>query len=236
MPSSMVSPGGDQPGSPAGLGSAVGAPDLLSETNQGVDAIVRAQSSRVTASVSGYYNQVKNFISPNIVKDTVVEAEGEELTVPLNRFRQADATLRGLEGRVEAEVISKFVVGIMGDVVRGDFDGGEPLPFLPPARIGGLVRYDDGRYSIDADYRHAFAQNRVPDAMAEDDPAAFATSAYDLLNLSGTYAFGLRGLTHAITLRVDNVFDQEYREASSRLKNFALGSGRNFSLGYRLLF
>lgn len=214
----------------------VGNPDLESETNQGVDAIVRAQSSRVTAQLSGYYNRVGNFISPDIVGDTLIDHEGELESVPLNRFRQADATLRGVEGRVEGEVFPKIVLGVVGDMVRGDFEGGEPLPFLPAARLGGLARFDDGRFSIDADYRHAFAQNRVPDPVAENDPAAVATAAYDLFNLAGTYSFAMKGLTHAITLRVDNIFDESYREATSRLKHFARGTGRNVSLGYRMLF
>jgi iron complex outermembrane receptor protein len=214
----------------------IGNPDLKSETNQGFDAIVRAQSARITGQFSAYYNRVGNFISPDIVGDTAIDHEGELETVPLNRFRQGDATLRGIEGRLEAEVAPKFVLGVTGDAVRGRFTDGEPLPFIPAARLGGIARWEGSRLSIDGDYRHVFAQNSVPDPMGDEDPAAVATGAYDLFNLSGTYSFAARGLTHAITLRVDNLFDTEYREATSRLKSFALGAGRNISLGYRLLF
>jgi iron complex outermembrane receptor protein len=214
----------------------IGNPDLVSEINQGFDAIVRAQSTRVTGQLSAYYNKVGNFISPNIIGDTLIEHEGELESVPVNRFRQADATLRGIEGRLEGEVYPRLVLGIVGDVVRGKFNDDEPLPFMPAARLGGLARFEGGRVSLDADYRHAFAQDRVPEPVGEEDPAAVATEAYDLVNLSGTYSFALRGLTHAITLRVDNLFDEQYRDAASRLKAFAFGSGRNISLGYRLLF
>lgn len=214
----------------------IGNPDLVSETNQGFDAIVRAQSPRVTGQVSAYYNRVGNFISPNIVGDTAMDHEGELELVPLNKFRQADATLKGAEGRIEGEVARRVVLGVVGDVVRGEFTDGEPLPFMPAARLGGLVRLEGSRFSVDADYRHAFAQDRVPEPVGEEDPAAVATGAYDLFNLAGTYSFAVKGLTHAITLRVDNLFDEEYREATSRLKSFAFGAGRNISLGYRLLF
>jgi len=40
----------------------------------------------------------------------------------------------------------------------------------------------------------------------------------------------------SITLRADNVLDEEYRDATSRIKRFALNPGRNVSLVYRLLF
>lgn len=214
----------------------IGNPDLRSETNQGFDAIVRAQSPRVTGQLSAYYNKVGDFISPNIVGDTAIDDEGVLESVPLNRFRQANATLRGAEGRVEVEVAPKLVFGAVGDVVRGKFTGGEPLPFIPAARLGGLARFEEGPFSFDADYRHAFAQDRVPAPAGEEDPAAVPTAAYDLFNLAGTYSFAARGLTHAITLRVDNVLDERYREATSRLKSFAFGAGRNISLAYRLLF
>jgi len=214
----------------------IGNPNLRSETNQGIDAIVRAQGNRVTGQISGYYNRVGDFISPNIVGDTAIDNEGDLESVPLNRFRQDDATLKGAEGRIEAELASNFVLGAVGDFVRGQFAGGDPLPFLPAARLGGLARFDDGRYSVELDYRHAFRQDRVPEPNSDEDPAAVATGAYDLVNLAATYSFAMRGLTHAFTLRVDNAFDERYREATSRLKGFAHGAGRNFSLGYRLLF
>jgi iron complex outermembrane receptor protein len=134
------------------------------------------------------------------------------------------------------EVSSKFVIGAVGDFVRGEFAGGEPLPFLPAARVGGLAKFDDGRYSVELNYRHAFRQDRVPQPTSDEDPAAVATGAYDLVNLAATWSFAMRGLTHAFTVRVDNAFDERYREATSRLKGFANGAGRNFSLGYRMLF
>jgi len=214
----------------------IGNPNLQSETNQGFDGIIRAQGNRVTGQISGYYNMVGDFISPNIVGDTAIAHEGELEDVPLNRFRQEDARLKGAEGRVEAEVASSVVIGAVGDFVRGEFTGGEPLPFLPAARVGGLARFDDGRYSVELDYRHAFRQDRVPEPTSGEDPAAVATDAYDLVNIAATWTFAMRGLTHSFTFRVDNAFDERYREATSRLKGFAYGAGRNFSLGYRMLF
>jgi len=41
---------------------------------------------------------------------------------------------------------------------------------------------------------------------------------------------------HAFTLRVDNVGNTKYRDATSRIKTFAYNPGRNVSLVYRVLF
>ncbi len=214
----------------------VGNPELRSETNQGFDAVLRAGNNRVTAQISGYVNRIHNYIAPTIVRDTIVGDGSGTSTVPLNRFSQADATIRGVEGRVEVEVVPRTVLGVMGDGLRGRFVHGGDLPYMPPARIGGLARYDGARFTLDGEYRHAFAQSRVPRAAATDDPAAVATHAYDLVNVSVGYSFTASGRLSSLTLRADNLFDAQYREASSRIKNFAFNPGRNVALVYRLLF
>ncbi len=213
----------------------VGNPTLRMETNQGADAILRVDRSKVSAQLSGYYNRVNNFITPTVVRDTVVDTEDGTNTVPLNQFTQADATLKGLEGKMEVEIASHVVVGAVGDIVRAQFLNGGPLPFIPPARLGGLVRYDDGRWTLDGELRHAFAQGRVPATIA-GDPAGIATAAFDLANVSAGYGFSFSGRRHELTFRIDNVFDERYREASSRLKSFAFNPGRNVALGYRTTF
>ncbi len=214
----------------------VGNPNLKSETNQGLDAILRVQNATFTAQLSGYYNRVDNFVAPNIVADTTIDGEDGPETVPLNRFRQADATLKGVEGRAEVEVMPHVVIGAMGDVVRGSFASGEPLSYIPPARIGALARFDNSIISLDLDVRHAFSQGRVPVAVVASDPASVVAESYDLVNLSASYAFSLGGRLSTVTLRADNVFDEKYRDASSRIKDFAFNPGRNVALVYRLLF
>jgi iron complex outermembrane receptor protein len=214
----------------------VGNPGLVSETNQGFDAVLRAEGARVSAQLSGYFNRINDYIGPTIAKDTVLDEPAGPVTVPLNRFSQGDATIRGLEGRVEMEVLSRTVLGVMGDALRGEFVAGGALPYMPPARVGALARYDGATLMLDAEYRHAFAQTRVPAAAASDDPAAVATGAYDLVNVSVGYSFSIASRLNSLTLRADNLFDVQYREASSRIKNFAFNPGRNVALVYRLLF
>ncbi|MDB4878717.1 MAG: TonB-dependent receptor plug [Gemmatimonadetes bacterium] len=214
----------------------LGNPALVSETNHGFDAVLRAQRSRVTAQVSGYVNRIANFISPTIVGDTLVEGAAGPGLVPLNRFTQGDATIRGAEGRVEVEVLPRTVLGVMGDALRGAYASGGALSYMPPARLGALARHDGTRVTFDAEYRHAFAQHRVPAAVATDDPASVATDAYDLVNLSVGYSFSAAGRLASLTARADNLFDVQYREASSRIKNFAFNPGRNLALVFRVLF
>lgn len=151
--------------------------------------------------------------------------------------RRAHAALRGLEGRVEAEVAPHFVVGGMGDLTRGRFSSTkEPLPFMPPARLGGLARWDNGTWSVGGEARHAFKQDRVPPAVSEGDPSGLATDAYTLLNLDIGYNITIGDRINSIALRVEHLTDGKYRDATSRIKTFALNQGRNVSLVYKIVF
>ncbi len=86
----------------------VGNPDLKSEVNQGIDAVLRSQTRRVNAEFSAYWNRISNYIAPNIVRDTTTNAG---TIVPLNVFSQGDATLKGIEGRLEGTVAPQVVLG-----------------------------------------------------------------------------------------------------------------------------
>ncbi|MBB4634720.1 TonB-dependent receptor [Longimicrobium terrae] len=206
----------------------IGNPELALETNRGAEAVVRAQSERVNAQFSTFYNRIDNYITADIAGDTtIVGEEDDEVTVPLNIFRQADAQLRGVEGQIEVVALPHVVVGVMGDMVRGDFVDGGALPFMPAARVGGSVRWDDGKYSVSLDGRHAFEQDRT-------DLVEFRTDAYTLLNLSTGVSLRQGSRIHSIVLRADNLLDEAYREPTSRL--LVPSPGRNLSLVYRVLF
>ncbi|MGI9190455.1 MAG: TonB-dependent receptor [Longimicrobiaceae bacterium] len=206
-----------------------GDPGLDAESNLGAEAVLRTQTGRVSGQAAVYANRIDGYIFPNIIGDTTVVEDDESFVVPLNQFSQADATLRGVEGRVEYAVAPQLVLGALGDVVRGDFVDGGPLPFIPPARLGGSVRWDNGTISAGGEVRHAFAQERV-------QPGELATDAYALVGVNFGYNLIRSGQVHTLTFRVDNLLDEEYRDAASRIKEFAPNPGRNFSLVYKLLF
>ena len=205
----------------------VGNPNLRAEINQGLDGVFRVQTGKADVQLAAYYNRISNYISPDIVGDTLTD-EGR---VPLNRFSQGDATLKGLEGRVEGAVAPHVVVGGMADVVRGASSDGAPLPFMPAARVGAQSRWDNGKLSFGGDVRHAFAQKRVSGGGVD-----IPTAAYTLLNLSIGVQYIRGGLVHFITLRADNVMDEKYIDSSSRIKSFAANPGRNLAVVYKVLF
>lgn len=200
---------------------------LKAEQSRGFEAVLRTGGESVSASASAYVNTIRGYIFPDVTKDTVVDGR----TMPLAVYRQRDARLTGVEGSVEYRVAERVVLGAMGDVVRGSFLGDSgPLPFMPPARIGGSARWDDGQWNVGVEARHGFSQERVTGG------ADVATDAFTVVNLSAGVNLIAGGRVHTVTLRIDNAGDVRYYDATSRIKEFAPNAGRNAALVYRVLF
>jgi iron complex outermembrane receptor protein len=209
----------------------VGNPSLKPEVNTGLEAVLRVQRGTIDAQVAAFTSRIEHYVAPNFVGDTLVGTLPDTATVPLNRFRQADATLWGLEARVEAALTKEVVVGVMGDFVRGEFAQGLGwLPFMPAPRAGVNARWASGPWTLGGDVKYARAQWRT--SGGDDIP----TGSYTLANLQGSYTLEAMGRIHTFSLRVDNLSDVNYLDAASRTKAFAPAMGRNISLSYRVLF
>lgn len=234
----------------------VGTPNLTAELNTGLDGVIRVESGRAFGTLSAYVNRITGFITP-VITGVVDAATGAPVAagtvgaVPRSVYAQANATLRGVEGQVEGTVAPRVVAGAMGDLVRGTFAGAGNVPFLPPARLGTSLRYDDGRYTAGGDVRYAFAQNRTSQAacgragsaLPDAQPGTVgvpcvdvATGAYTLVNLNAGVTFTAGARLHSVLLRADNLADVRYFDAASRVKSYVGNPGRNVSLVYRLLF
>lgn len=208
----------------------VGNPNLEAERSTGLEAGLRAQSPRVFAQLNGYYNRIDDYITPVALAEPK-EVDGEE--VPSVTFEGRNAVLAGVEAQVESKLVHHLVGGFMGDYTRASIRGSDDvLPYIPAGRIGASLRYDNGRMSVGGDVRRVFAQNRVL-----DDGLDVPTGAYTLLDLSAGWLFTVAGRqVHSVTLRVDNALDEQYRDATSRIKRFAYNPGRNIALVYKLLY
>lgn len=208
----------------------VGNPNLKSEQSTGLEAGIRAQSGKASGQFNTYYNFINNYVIPRTVGE--MDVDGEDTNTPLVNFVQGNARLYGVEGQLESEIVRHIVGGVMGDFTRATLKDGSNLPYIPAGRLGGSLRYDNGRLSIGGDARRVFAQNKT-----SGDALDRATDAYTLLNLSASWIFsGKTSTVNSLTIRADNVLDEQYRDATSRIKSFAFNPGRNLSVVYKILF
>lgn len=214
-------------GAHAGMGAVeLGDAGLVAEQGLSLEATLRAQSARWNAQLSVHRNAIDHYVHLAAAGDTVLLGT----TLPVLQYRQDDAVLTGAEGSVEWAVTPRLVLGAMGDYLRADLTDGTPLSFMPPPRLGLLGRWEDGRYSLGGDLHYELAQRRI--GPADELP----TPAHTTLRVHAGVRFTAGGRTHSIIVRAENLGNELHREATSRIKDFAPGPGRNISVGYRLYY
>jgi iron complex outermembrane recepter protein len=204
----------------------IGDPQLAPEYAQGLEAVLRMRRLNATGEVSLYSNEISGFIHFQERGDTVLDGT----TWPVLAYAQDRALFRGAEASTEVVLRGSLVAGVRGDIVRARLADGTPVPFMPPARLGGSLRWEGAELSAGGGVRHAFTHERV--GMADELP----TGAYTLLDLHAGFRRVFGGSLHSVQLRLDNLTDALYRDSSSRVKSFAPNPGRNLSLLYRVHF
>ncbi len=216
----------------AGTGAfEIGNPSLDAERTSGVDAVLRVERRALRAQLALFASRIDGWIGLYPTgRDTTVQLPGSPAkTLPLMMVSQRDARLRGGEASIEGAVARHLVGTLTADFLRAVDDRGGTLPFMPPARLGGTARWDDGRLQLGGGVRHVFAQRRV----SHDE---VATDAVTLLEAHAGMRIVTGARVHSIVLRGENLGDRLYRDATSRTKDFAPAAGRNVSLFYRITF
>lgn len=211
----------------AGTGAVeFGNAELEAERGLGVEGVLRVQNDRVNGQVAVYRNRISGFVHLAERGDTVVQGA----RLPVLTYVQDRATLQGAEGSLEWAARGDLVLGLTGDIVRAEQADGTPLSFMPPPRLGALARWDDGTVSLGGDAHYEFRQDRVGKAGERPTPA------HATLRVHAGYRLRTGGGLHSISLRAENLTNELHREATSRIKDFAPGPGRNIAAVYRFVF
>ena len=211
----------------AGTGAVeIGDPALLAERGLSLEGVVRARSGRWNAQVAIHRNAIAHYVHLGAAGDTVLLGT----TLPVLRYRQDDAVLTGAEGSIEWAATSSLIVGAMGDYLHAGLTDGTPLSFMPAPRLGLLARWEGAHYTLGGDLHHELDQRRV--GPAEES----ATPEHTLVRMHAGARFRVGGRTHSLTLRAENLTNVPHRSATSRIRDFAPGPGRNIVLGYRLYY
>jgi iron complex outermembrane recepter protein len=204
----------------------IGDPALRPEYAAGLDAVLRVQRARWNGELAAYRNRVRDFVHFAARGDTLVAGT----PWPVLAYEQSDARLTGAEGFLEWLLGDHLVAAVRGDRVVAARADGTPLPFIPASRLGGSLRWEGGVWSLGGSARHTFAQERT--GLEGELP----TDAHTLLGADAGVRLRRAGATHSLTLRAENLGDRLYRDAASRVKEFAPNPGRNLALLYRVIF
>ncbi|MBA4805152.1 MAG: TonB-dependent receptor [Brevundimonas sp.] len=199
----------------------IGTLGLDEETVLSLELGLEKTAGDTTFNVSAYRYDYDGYI----YADTLDQFEDFRLI----RYTQADAVFTGLEGEVTRRFAPGLSGTIFGDLVRAELDGGEDLPRIPAARLGGRLDAFRGPWSGAVEYIRVFEQDRIADFEE-------ATPGYDMVNATVAYDFQIAGAGAQVYVRGSNLLDEVALNHASYLSALAPLRGRNFTLGVRTRF
>jgi iron complex outermembrane receptor protein/hemoglobin/transferrin/lactoferrin receptor protein len=210
----------------------IGNPDLEEESNLNGELSVRVGTDSLRGYLTGYHTSFDRFI---YIADT-----GETLGgLPVFEYRQADATIQGIEASVEGLVTGWLRLGATYSLVDTENDEtGRPLPQEPAARW--LLRAVVEGASL-GPLRSPFVGVDVhlvgsQEVSGPDEPLGVATDGYTLVDLTAGFEVPSGGLVWGLDLTVRNLLDEAYTDFLYSYKNFAQNPGRDVRLVGRLRF
>jgi iron complex outermembrane receptor protein len=201
----------------------IGDPTLPTEIAYGADLSLRYRTARFSGEGTAFVNSIDKFIFP-------FQTGEKEEDLPVVSFRSADSRFTGLEAHVDAGLTKEVWLVLGGDAVRGSLrDGSGALPRIPPYRLWAGLRLDHRPFHLEGEVRRVGAQERVYGAETPTD-------AYTVVNAHGSYQLTTGNAVHTVTLRVDNIGDELYRNHLSYIKDLAPEMGRSVKLVYGVRF
>lgn len=216
----------------------VGNPDLESERGLGSEIFGRYNTSKASAEAAVYYNYFANYL---YAQDT------GQPSIPrgdLNEFQYigTQATMYGAELSSEIQLFNNFALDgnvsfTIGDRViseeereaTGLTESEQPLPLMPPLKGTLGLRYNIDDLILGGRVRAAASQTRLGEIETPTD-------GYVVFDLNVQYRFNWGDTFNTLSLNAHNLFNKEYYNHLSRVKDIFPEPGRNISLLYRVYF
>ncbi|POZ53713.1 TonB-dependent receptor [Methylovulum psychrotolerans] len=216
----------------------IGNSHLHEETSYNLDLGYKFTADWLRAELDLFHNWANDYIYQQRTGVSVTEDGGVcpvgSACAPIVQTRQADAAFMGYESKLIFPLMENHYglveLTLFSDYTRGQFVSGGDVPRMPPLRFG---------FQIDH-FQDAWSSNlRVTRGEAQDHPGAFdsATAGYVLVNLSTQYQLKqFKGMEVLLFAKANNLLDENIRNSTSYLRNFAPEPGRGAELGVRVSY
>lgn len=183
----------------------VGNPNLKPEEHYQIDLGADTQIAGWGVSTSAYYNRVQNFIFRDAARGQTDILLNDSATV----FRNIDATLMGIDVTAQHTFVNKVSVNGSVSYTRGqNEETNNPLPQIPPLKLGMDVSYPMGEWLLGTRVNAAMKQNRVDTSTATGSGRDVGkTSGYMTADL---YTSRPVGDSIELGFGVTNLFDKTY--------------------------
>ncbi len=200
----------------------LGLGELDKELSRNLDVTLRGNFDRVEFAVTGFFNDVSDYIVLN--PTALIEDE-----LQVFDFGQTDAELYGFEAEALVDLFDSLDthvhVRLFADMTRGeDTQANTDLPRLPPLRYGIGLHYQRAGFDASVSATRHDEQDRVA-------PNELPTEAFTMVDAEVSYAFDQPGVL--VFLKGRNLGDEEARRHTSPLKDLVPLPGRSLIAGLR---
>ena len=208
---------------------------MAAERSNSLDAQLRWKSGANSLSIGAFYTRFSNFVfdqnSGNLV-DADGVAGNPDSTLLEAFTQQVPAIFKGFEAESSTridEALGKLDLTLRGDYVHAtNKDSGNPLPRIPPLRLGVGLRYQLENLGARFDVLHAFKQNR-------HDDFELVTDGYTDVSAALTYKLPTQYHVELFA-KANNLLNQEIRYHTSYLKDISTAGERSLLFGMRAEF
>ncbi|MDD2760706.1 MAG: TonB-dependent receptor [Methylomonas sp.] len=216
----------------------VGSLDLKEETSYNLDLGYRFKTDWLRAEFDLFHNWASDYITQQRSGDYVDE-DGTDLcapdcTIPVVISSQQDAIFKGYEAKLIMPMMENHFglveLTLFSDYTRGEFVNGGDVPRMPPLR-----------YGLQLDYNQDKLYSYLRLTRADDQPHAgdfeTSTAGYFLLNVGVNYQLkAYQDAKFMVFAKGNNLLNENIRNATSYLRNFAPEAGRGAEVGFRLSY
>jgi iron complex outermembrane receptor protein len=210
--------------------------DLHEETSYNLDLGYRFKSDWLRAEFDLFHNWAGDYIYQQRSGEFVDE-EGNPCSIdcsPVLVSAQQDAIFKGYEAKLIFPVMENdyglLDLTLFSDYTRGEFVSGSDVPRMPPLR-----------YGLQLDYLQDKLSSYLRFTRVDDQPHAgdfeTSTAGYFLLNIGVNYSLkAYKDAELMLFAKGNNLLDQNIRNSTSYLRNFAPEAGRGAEIGFRLSY
>ena len=220
----------------------IGDPHLDKEISYNLDLGYRFKQDWGRAEFSLFHNWVSHYIyerNTGELYDGEADGHGGDHPhgegLPILRASQADALFKGFEAEASFPLMENpygiLDLTLFGDYTRGEFVNGGEVPRMPPLRYGFQLDYAFGS--------HWTVNLRLTRGERQDHPGAHQseTPGYVLLNLGVQYETPIFDDAEVLLFaKANNLLDENIRNSTSYLRNFAPEPGRGAQIGLRISY
>jgi len=202
----------------------IGNPLLESESGIGTEVFVYHKFEKLFFNLNAFYNNLNSYIIPRNTGKI-----NYQTFLPIYLTTGTGAVLYGFDGEVKWKLIENIFIESSISYTIGQFkDNSAYLPQIPPMKGLLEIKYSDDKVIFGINSEWAASQMKV-------DEFEQPTAGYIVFNMFVQYFFVTGDFYNNLSLNIDNIFNQEYRNHLSRVKSILPEAGFNIRLIYKLM-